>query len=204
MAEIAGTDLAAYTDDRLDGENDEVKRMLAAALVVARRQVGWHVSPVTPAPVTVNIDGPNSRILWLPTMKVVTLTSVEEDGVDLDLDTIATSVGDGQLLRRRTALRKRTGGWWSGEYGAIEIVMTHGFTELEAADWRQAIMSMVDQMSLLPVKEATGVSSFGQSSLKVDDVTLGYANPYTAMAEEVIFSVAHILCGYELAPVEFM
>lgn len=201
MADISTDDLVAYTGGRL-ADDDETVRMLAAALTVARNKAGWPVSP--PRTETITIDGPDSRVLWLPTMKLNTLTSVEEDGTALDLSTITRSVGDGPLQRRRVALRKRSGGWWTGEYGGLEIVMTHGFTEAEAVDWRQAIMSMVDQMSLLPVSAATGASSFGASSLRVDDVQVNYANPYTSMAEEVAFSYDHILCTYELAPVELM
>lgn len=175
--------------------------MLAAALTVARQKVGWHVSPIRSESMT--IDGPDSRVLFLPTMKIRSLTSVEEDGVTLDTSKISISVGDGPMMRRRAALRKRAGGWWTGEYGGLNITMSHGFDETEAGDWRQAVMSMVDQMSMLPVSAATGGGSF-QSSLRVDDVQIGFVNPYTAMAEEVVFSVAHILCTYELAPVELM
>lgn len=202
MAEIAAADVQTYTGGRLQAADVEVIRMLAAALTVARNHVGWHVSPAKTE--TITVDGPGSRILFLPTMKVNTLTSVTEDGTLLAADTISASVGDGPLMRRRTALRKAGGGWWTAEYGGIVIAMNHGFAEADAGDWRQAVLSMVDQMSLLPVSAATGGSSFGQSTLKVDDVTIGYSNPYAAMAEEVIFSVAHLLCTYELAPVELM
>lgn len=201
MAELNADNVADFTHNRDLGGDDEVVRMLAAALAVARQKVGWHVSPVKTE--TMTLDGPNSRVLFLPTMKVNTLTSVEEDGVTLDPSTISRSAGDGPYQRRRVALRKRSGGWWTGEYGGIEITMNHGFTEAEATDWRQAILSMVDQMSLLPVSAATGGGSL-QSSLRVDDVQIGFVNPYTSMAEEVVFSMYHILCTYELAPMELM
>jgi hypothetical protein len=200
VAELSTDDLVAYTDGRL-ADDDEAVRMLAAALKVARNKVGWHVSPAKTE--TFTIDGPDSRVLFLPTMKLNALTSVEENGTTLDLSTIGVSAGDGPLMRRRVALRKRTGGWWTGEYGGVEITMNHGFTEAEASDWRQAILSMVDQMSLLPVSAATGGGSI-QSSLRVDDVQIGFVNPYTSMAEEIVYSYSHILCDYELARVELM
>jgi hypothetical protein len=201
MAELTADDVADFTDGRLDSGDDEVVRMLAAALSVARQKAGWHVSPAKTE--TITIDGPDSRVLFLPTMKLNTLTSVTEDGVLLDLSTIAKSAGDGTLMRRRVALRKRSGGWWTGEYSSLVIAMNHGFTEAEAVDWRQAILSMVDQMSLLPVSAATGGGSI-QSSLRVDDVQIGFVNPYTSMAEEIVYSYYHILCNYELARVELM
>lgn len=202
MGELTSTNVAAYTNNRLDAEDDEVKRMLVAALSVARREMGWHVSPVKLAH-TFTIDGSGSRILWLPTRKVVELTSITEDGTLVAPSAMAISAGDGPERSRPIALRKKSGGFWSSEYSAIEIVMDHGYTEIEAAGWRQAILSMVDQMSLIPVKAATGMSDFGQRSWRVDDVQVAYS-PYAAMAEEVIFSVMHILDDYRLPPLEFL
>jgi hypothetical protein len=56
---------------------------------------------------------------------------------------------------------------------------------------------------MLPVSAATGGGSI-QSSLRVDDVQIGFVNPYTSMAEEIVYSYYHILCNYELARVELM
>jgi hypothetical protein len=201
MAELNADNVAEYTDGRLDAGDDEVVRMLAAALAVARQKAGWHVSP--PKTETMTIDGPGSRVLFLPTMKLNALTDITEDGVVLDPSTVAISAGDGPLMRRRVALRKRSGGWWTDEYSGIELTMNHGFTETAAVDWRQGILAMVDQMSMLPVSAGTGGGSI-QSSLRVDDVQIGFVNPYTAMAEEVVFSMYHILCTYQLAPVELL
>jgi len=202
MADLRGEDVTNFTNGRLDGEDAEVKRMLAAALQVARVHCGWHVSPVKVD--TFTVDGPDSRILFLPTMKITELTSVTEDSTDLDTDDIAISAGSGPMWRRRVSLRKRNGGWWTDQYSGLEIVMSHGFTEIEAADWRQGVLSMVDQMSLIPIQAATGVSTFGQTTLRVDDVQIGYGNPYAAMAEEILFSVNSLLCGFQLPPLEYL
>src|SRR6478752_4688000 len=201
MGEITVNDIGTFTKDRLDPSDPEVARMLAAALVVARRECGWHVSPVRTNQ-TVTLDGPGSRILWLPSMKVVQLNTISEDGVDLDTDYVSISVGTGDEMLRRVALRKRGAGWWTAEYGAIEINMDHGLTEAQAADWREAIMSMVDAMSLLPVSSATGGGGLGLKSERIDDIAYTF-DSYASMAEEVLFSFSHVLCGYKLAPVEF-
>src|ERR1700761_4069109 len=135
MADLQGSDVTTFTEGRLDGDDPEVKRMLAAALQVARHHCGWHVSPVITE--TITLDGPDSRILFVPTMKIVTLTSVTEDGTSINPDNVSMSAGSGGFQRRRLSLRKRSGDWWTDQYGGIELEMSHGFTELEAVDWRE-------------------------------------------------------------------
>lgn len=148
------------------------------------------------------LDGPGSRVLFLPSMKVVEIGSVTEDGTALDISTVKASVGDGGEYRRRAALRKVGGDYWSSDYAAIELVIDHGFDEDEAADWRQAILSMVDQMSLLPIAGGSGTSPFGIKSERIDDVAYTY-DTYAAMADEVLFSAMHVIDGYRLPDVEF-
>lgn len=174
--------------------------MLTAALAVARREVGWHVSPVRLAD-SITMDGPDSRILWLPTLKLVALTSITEDGTLLASSAYKPSVGDGPGLPRRAAVRKVSRGYWSCEYSAVTVVMDHGYTEAEAADWRQAILTMVDTMSLVPAR-ADGTSPFGQTRKEIDDVTYAWA-PYAQMAEGVLFSVESILDDFRLPSVEY-
>jgi hypothetical protein len=207
MAQLGSATIAAaisaFTGDRLDGTDAEVLRMIDAALIVARRETGWHVSPVIEGNVIV-LDGPCSRQLGLPTRKLVALNSVKELTVTLDLAKLTWSAGGPPgLLERPATVRKRSGAWWSGDYRAITVDMDHGYTEDEAGDWRQAIMSMVDQMSLVPV----GGSGFSGASLKtkrIDDVAYGWDPSYTMAAENVLFSVDHILTDYCLPRVEFM
>jgi hypothetical protein len=205
VAEISGADLQAFTKGRLQASDAEVLRMLAAALAVARRYAGWHVSPVRLAD-GITVDGPDSRVLMLPTRKIVggQPTSITEDGTLLASGTYKASVGDGPGLSRPIAVRKTGGGYWSAEYASIVIVMDHGYTEIEAADWRQAIMGMVDQMSLVAVTAGMGVSPLGLKTKEIDDVRYQWANSYSAMAEDVLFSFAHILDDYQLPAVEFL
>jgi hypothetical protein len=83
--------------------------------------------------------------------------------------------------------------------------MDHGYTEAEAADWRQAILSMVDQMSSLPVSAGAGRSDADLIRKTVADIEYQW-NPgqVMAMAEKVLISVSHILDSYRLPAVEFM
>lgn len=204
MPEISAADVSEFTHGRLSAADPEVERMLSAALTTARNFTGWHVSPVLTQ--TIVMDGPDSKILWLPTRKITAAgdpTSITEDGTLLDPTAYSTSKGDGPGLSRPIAVRKVGRGYWSAEYGAIEVVMTHGYTELEAVDWRQAIMAMVDQMSLVPVSAGSGTSTLGLTTKEVDDVRYTWSGDYNAMAEEVLFSFSHILCDYKLPDVEF-
>lgn len=77
MAELSPDDVQDFTSGRLSSSDPEVARMLEAALVAARRYCGWVVTPVVTDD-AITLDGPGSRILVLPTRKLVTLTSVSE------------------------------------------------------------------------------------------------------------------------------
>ncbi len=84
--------------------------------------------------------------------------------------------------------------------------MQTAFTRVQkqAADWRQAILSMVDNMSLIPVSAGMGASSLGLKSKEIDDVQYQWATDYTAMAQDVLFSYMHILDDFRLPAVEFL
>lgn len=202
MAELLPSDVQTYTNGRLLASDPAVQRMLDAALMVARRECKWHVSPVLT--ISCVLDGPDSRVLWLPSQKVTAVTALSEDGVALTLpDDISISQGNGPYDRRSTAARKTGGVFWSAEYGSIAITMSHGWTETEAVDWRNAILQMVDQMSQVPISAGSGTSSFGVKQERIDDVSMTYVD-YGALAEAVLFSANSILCGYKLPDMEFI
>ena len=134
MAELTADDVEQYTRGRLQAD-DDTAILLSDVLAAARRYCGWHVSPVIEE--TLELDGDGGRVLSLPTLKIVTLSELVEDGVEIP-------VGDLLVSKRRGLVRKRSGRCWSCHYGAIEVTMTHGFTEEEAADWRLAVLASVD------------------------------------------------------------
>lgn len=115
-----------------------------AARSAARRFCGWHVTPVREDDVQ-TLDGPGSPLLVLPTLRLIELTSVVENGVTLD---VATDL----FVSARGLVRKRSGAWWSAEYGSIVVTMTHGFDEdpesvLSAADFNAAVASYAERSS---------------------------------------------------------
>lgn len=196
--EITVDDVVAYTGGRLV-DNDETARMLAAALAAARRDVGWHVSPVLEDH-QVTLEGPQSRVLTLPTKRLITLIEVVEDGSTLDLAGLRWTVAPDVVAR----VRKRSDAFWSCDYASIVVTMEHGYTKTEAGDWVQAILTMVDQMSLLPVGGASGRSQADLIRKQVDDVEYQWGNVLIGMAEQSLFSVSHILAEYRLPFVEYM
>lgn len=198
MAELTPADVELYTKGTLLADDPEVQRMLDAALVAARREVGWHVSPVRLADEVV-IDGPCSRILDLPTRKLIELISVAEDGATISLSDLRWSA-PGYTVRP-VRLRKKSGGFWSCDYQAIEVVMDHGFTEDEAADWRQAVLSIVGEMGSMI---SAGRSEADLVSKKVDDVTYTWGSGYSALAQESLTSMGSILDDYRLPRLEFL
>lgn len=85
------------------------------------------------------IDGPGSALLVLPTLRLVDLTGVVENGVTLD-------VAADLYVSARGLVRKRSGARWSEHYGAITVTMDHGFDT--ADDFNAAVLSLIDRSSL--------------------------------------------------------
>lgn len=146
MAELTTLDVELYTKGRLAEADSQTQRQLASALSLARRYCGWHVTPVKTDSL-VTLDGPGGPLLVLPTLRLVQLTALTEDGIPADVEQVSTSV--------RGLLRKKSGytgggpgvaGWWSDQLGGIEVSMVHGFTD--APEWQSAVLSYIDRTSL--------------------------------------------------------
>ncbi len=140
MPELSVAGVAQYTGSALSESDDETERLLAAALGLARRYCGWHVTPVLEDD-EVTLDGTGTCLLVLPTLKVVELTSITEDGVDL-------AEGISQSARAPGCLFKESGGLWTRGYSNIVVTYTHGYEE--AREWQSAVLSLVDRWSDLP------------------------------------------------------
>lgn len=159
MAELAAADLSAFTRGRLP-DDDATQQVLDAALAAARRYCGWHVCPVR-TDVQMEVDG-SGAALSLPTLNLIAVSEIVEDGVSLDVADLYWSQSKGVVYKR---------GWSRGWSGAsILVTMTHGFSESEAADWRRAVLRLADQMSFEP---STGEREGADVRRKrVDDVEL--------------------------------
>lgn len=137
--ELTAGELSQFTRNRLKADDPETERLLVSALAAARSACEWHVTPVKVDHV-VTLDGPGTRRLILPTRKLVGPPEVTESGTAIDTTRLSFS--------ERGVVTKKSGGCWSGEYGAITVKMTHGFEPDDAADWRQAVLEIADQMAI--------------------------------------------------------
>lgn len=159
-AGLTAADIEAYTRGRLKETDESTGLLLAAALAAARRFCGWHVNPVRTDEELV-VDGPDARVLSLPTMNLLSVTEVDDDGQAYGADELRFSRSWGTVAKRNRML-------WSSGFGAVRAVVTHGFTNDQAADWRLGVMRLVDLMS----RELTdpGRESADLISKRVDDV----------------------------------
>lgn len=135
----------AYTDGRLE-DNDETARMLDAALDAARRYCGWHVTPEQDDDVT--LDGPGGPVLWLPTLRLITLSALTEDGENVDIDDLYISPL-GQVAKQPVTNWTgygSAGTYWTSCLGGITATMTHGFDEAPSFD--AAVLSYVNRSSM--------------------------------------------------------
>lgn len=164
MPDLTAADLSTYTKGRLP-DNDDTQGLLDAALSAARRWCGWQVCPVETG-VTVEVDGPGGRVLSLPTLNLITLSAVSECGVALDVTKLDKS-------QRKGTVEKYPFGCWTSRAGAISVTMTHGFTEVEAADWRRAVLRLADLMDR--DEQATQRNSSDLIRKKIDDVEYQWA-----------------------------
>lgn len=156
MPELTAADVELYTNGRLLAGDPETVRTLRRALAAARRFCEWPVTPPTARVVT--LDGPGGRILLLPTLKVATLTSVVEDGVSLNLADLEPPSAAGPVRLRKKSHRR-----WSCKYASIVVTMTDGYPEIEAEDFRGAVLDACDNY-------ARQVGTGGLKRYKVDDV----------------------------------
>lgn len=113
----------ATTKGKLKADDLRVTDALAAVSRSIRRRAGWHIFPVVQAH-TVVLDGEGGAVLALPTLKLVNLISITDNGLVLD------PVADLYISRATGLVSKRSGAHWSRHYGSITAVMDHGEEEV--------------------------------------------------------------------------
>jgi len=88
---------------------------LNAAHGSVRRFCGWHVAPIVTE--TIALDGSGGSDILLPSLRVVSLGSVMNDGVDVTA----------QVDTSRAGLLRLQSGRWTDRLGRVSVTLTHGY-----------------------------------------------------------------------------
>lgn len=110
--------LENFTKGKLRAADLRVPDALAAVSRSIRNRAGWHITPLVTDHALV-LDGPGGRVLALPSMHIKTIHTLDDDGALYLEEDLRVSRGTGLTT-------KRSGAWWSSEYGAITVTMDHG------------------------------------------------------------------------------
>lgn len=139
MPELTALEVEQYTQGRLVEGDPETTRLLKAGLRAARNRCGWHVTPVKTDDAAV-LDGPGGRLLALPTLRLVELTEISEDGAPLAVTDLDVSL--------RGMVEKKSGAFWTCRFSGVVVKMTHGHDD--ADDFNAAVLSLIDRASFAP------------------------------------------------------
>lgn len=139
---------------------------LAAASERLRDHCGWHIAPVVTE--TITLDGPGGTLLLLPSLRVVDVHSVTNDGV---------AVTDFEWSAK---------GWirgsWTSRARGIVVNLTHGFDDCPAAIRSIASRMARDGLGSRARRESAGVESVDWSPAAVGGVIDIPADAFTALA----------------------
>lgn len=115
-------ELAAYSKGQIGADDPRAFLTLNGVSAAIRRYCGWHVVPEQDDVLTV--DGPGGRLLSLPTLNLVSVASVVEDGIALAPTDYRWS-SDGSVVKN---------GYWSPDFRSIVATIKHGYDFDDAAD----------------------------------------------------------------------
>jgi hypothetical protein len=140
----------------------------AAVVADVRGVCGWHIAPEVTE--TLTVDGPNSSVLILPTLRLVDVVSVLNDG---------TAVVDPEWS---TSGMVRTY-CWTWKYRGVVAEITHGFEE-----WPEDLLAAMYEMATRPQDPSvesyttvagpfTNTERYSKGSLREDARVHRYALP---------------------------
>lgn len=91
--------------------------MLDGAIEAVIEYCGWHIAPVVSELVTV--DGSGTALQPLPTLNLLAVDSIEENGRSLDVSQVDWSTNG--------LVEKRSGGRWTGRRRGVTFGISHGY-----------------------------------------------------------------------------
>lgn len=120
MAIVVLEDFAAYLRRNLDEFDAYTARMLIdGASELVTEYCGWHISPVISE--TVVVDGTGTAVQTLPTLNLLSLDSVAENGALLNEAFIDWSTNG--------LMEKRGAGLWTRRRRGVVAGITHGYAK---------------------------------------------------------------------------
>lgn len=137
------TELSAYTRGEISANDERSQPLLDGATAAIRRYCGWNIAPAENVTVTLDGGGP---VLYLPSLKVNSLTSVKFSGAIQPLTYFEWS-------RRTGNVRVAARGDFPDTWGGIEVVFNSGYAEVPA-DLKQIVL----QVSSLALSSPTGAT----------------------------------------------
>lgn len=108
------SDLEAY-EKSLSGDP---QTLIDAAVAAIRSYCRWHVAPRVIEEIV--LDGPGGVDLYVPTLRLMDIVSIDNAGVDIPVDTVDFS-RDGIVELHRGA--------WSNRLGKIKLTVDHGYDD---------------------------------------------------------------------------
>lgn len=120
--------LEAYTKGAVPATDTRASDAIKAVTSSIRRRAGWHIGPQVTAH-SLTLDGPGGTTLFLPTQRLVRITSLVEDATVGVTPTVLDPLVD--LDSSPLGMVQRLDGkLWTRRYGRIQAVIDHGFDDL--------------------------------------------------------------------------
>lgn len=158
-----------------------------AAQAMIRSYCGWHIAPVVTE--TIRVDGSGTSVQMLPTLRLASLTSISNDGVEIPSPEWSES-----------GMVRLPGGWrfganyechaarWSRHLRGVEATIVHGFDECPA-EVKAVASAFADTISALGPVESEAAGSLNYKLRSASDMR--------AMIDDVLFA---ILDRYRIGP----
>lgn len=159
-------------------DNPRIESALYAASQAIRNYCGWHICPLVDC--TVHPDG-GSKVLRLPAGYVSEISSVKEDGEDLQ---------EGQFEWRHDGLMRRAQfRQWSPRWNGIEVKYKAGYEAYAVPDLTEAVCAIT--AGVLSV-------SAGVISESADGVSVSYSQSASSIAAGLTVQQKYALEAYKV------
>lgn len=136
---LTTAEFSTRTGNKIAADDPRIPGLIDGATKGVRRYCRWHVAPVITE--TRTFDGPGGNLLVLPSLHVVSVSRVVENGVALLEGVDFDWSENGEILRLCRP--------WTHRWRAIEVEFKHGFES--AADLVQVIQQVVANAAASPL-----------------------------------------------------